>query len=118
MAMVEKMNVGAVFGDPIREGETILVPVALVKTRFGFGSGYGRKAAKPEDDPEQQPGGGGSGAGAAGVARPLGFIRLGPGGPKFEYLVDATRIAVTALIVGGWTVYWIAKTVRVFVRKS
>jgi uncharacterized spore protein YtfJ len=40
--MVDELGVGAVFGEPIREGSVTVVPVAEVRFAFGYGYGSGR----------------------------------------------------------------------------
>ena len=35
--MVDELGVGAVFGEPIREGSVTVVPVAEVRFAFGYG---------------------------------------------------------------------------------
>jgi len=40
--MVDGLGVGAVFGEPIREGGVTVVPVAEVRFAFGYGYGTGR----------------------------------------------------------------------------
>jgi uncharacterized spore protein YtfJ len=39
--MVDGLGVGAVFGEPIREGGVTVVPVAEVRFAFGYGYGSG-----------------------------------------------------------------------------
>ena len=53
--MVEALGVGAVFGEPIREGDVTVVPVAEVRFTFGYGYGSGRAVAKrPKAAPARQ----------------------------------------------------------------
>jgi uncharacterized spore protein YtfJ len=56
-------GVQAVFGEPIRQGDTVVIPVARV--RWGFGGGGGSSAA-------EQASGTGGGGGAA--SDPAGYI--------------------------------------------
>ena len=61
--MVESLGVGAVFGEPIRDGGVTVVPVAEVRFAFGYGYGSGRgRVEEAEGGPGTNEGsGGGSG---------------------------------------------------------
>ena len=93
-----------VFGRPVEAHGHTVVPVARVYFAYGGGSGpelAGRVVERPPDGrvaPALSSGGGGGGLG---VARPAGYIEIGPGGTRF---VPATRdwrgtLAVVAGIV-------------------
>ena len=74
-----KANVSAVFGEPIRQGDLTVVPVARV--RWGVGGGSGKSDAAP-DGPSS-----GSGGGGGAVADPVGYLEIAgadnrPNGPK------------------------------------
>ena len=72
--MMKRLNVNAVFGEPIKEGDQTIIPVASVSYGFGFGAGYGSGQSQPEEEgqPPNVGEGGGSGAGAMGRAKPVG----------------------------------------------
>lgn len=61
--LVERLGPNAVFGAPIRTGDTTVIPVAEVRTGFGFGSGH---------DADEKGDGGGGGAGMR--VTPRGYI--------------------------------------------
>ena len=63
-----KANVNAVFGEPIRQGDLTVVPVARV--RWGVGGGSGKSDAAP-DGPSSASGGGGGA-----VADPVGYLQI------------------------------------------
>jgi len=63
--LVERLGPQAVFGEPVRTGDTTVIPVAEVRTGFGFGGGQGHKS-----DEEGHGGGGGAGI----RATPRGYI--------------------------------------------
>jgi uncharacterized spore protein YtfJ len=114
--MLKSLNVKSVFGEPIKEGEVTVIPVARVSYMFGAGAGSGRGQGGPEGG-EGAAGSGegaGSGGGGAGMARPVGYIRIGAEGVTFEPTVDATRISLYGISFVMWSVFWIAKTVRAF----
>ena len=119
--MLKKLNVSAAFGEPVREGDTTVIPVATVFYGFGYGSGYGR-GGKPADEESQEPQpevpeGGGSGGGAGGQARPVGFIRINAEGVHYEPLENPTRISIAGILLSAWSVFWITQTIRAFVHK-
>ena len=69
--MVDELGVGAVFGEPIREGDVSVVPVAEVRFAFGYGYGSGRgHSEEAQGGPRTDEGsGGGSGAGGRASAK-------------------------------------------------
>jgi len=75
-----KAGVHAVFGEPIRQGDTTVISVARI--RWGFGGGSGTA-----DGPETGTGTG-SGGGGGVSASPVGYIRVGPNGTAFEPIRD------------------------------
>ncbi len=46
--MMKRLNVNTVFGEPIKEGDQTVIPVASVSYAFGFGAGYGSGQSQPE----------------------------------------------------------------------
>jgi uncharacterized spore protein YtfJ len=110
--MVNSMNTGAVFGEPIQQGDLTLIPVASVT--YGFGSGQGWGKGKEEDAPAEAPmgEGGGAGGGGGGMARPLGFIKIDASGAKWEPTVDPTRVVMGGMVLAGWIVFWVMKMLR------
>ena len=74
--MVDGLGVGAVFGEPIREGGVTVVPVAEVRFAFGYGYGSGRgRGEEAEGSPRTEEGSGG-GSGAGGRASAKGYVRI------------------------------------------
>ncbi|MEU8233258.1 spore germination protein GerW family protein [Actinoplanes sp. NPDC048967] len=95
---VDTVSVGKVFGAPITQGETIVLPVARIGGGAGGGSGTGPAG------PGQENGGTGGGLGMS--AKPLGVFVLRDGKVGWRPAVDVNRIimggqivAVTALLV-------------------
>jgi len=72
-------TIRTVFGDPIREGDTTVIPVA--KVRWGFGGGGGRSEATPQGGPAAGTGGGGGVA-----AEPVGYLEIRAEGATFRRL--------------------------------
>lgn len=71
--LVEQLGPQAVFGKPVRTGDTTVIPVAEVRTGFGFGSGHGQEASAN---------GGGGGAGVR--VTPRGYIVATEGGVQYR----------------------------------
>jgi len=113
--LFEKLNVDAVFGAPIQEGEITIIPVAEVGVGFGFGSGPNRKIEETGDEADSPKGQGGGGGG--GKATPRGYIKITPDGVDFESTMDESRVALAGIGMVAWSVFWIAKAIRAFARK-
>jgi uncharacterized spore protein YtfJ len=66
------------FGEPIRVGERVVIPVARVKAAGGGGFGSGGETSTD------------SGGGGGGLidAMPMGYIDAGPEGARFESIPD------------------------------
>ena len=114
--LFEKLNVDAVFGQPIQEGDVTIIPVAEVGVGFGFGSGLSpekdEEAGDEADSPTGQSGGGGGGK-----ATPRGYIKITPDGVNFVSTMDESRVALAGIGMVAWSVFWIAKAIRAFARK-
>ena len=118
--MLERLNVNAVFGQPFREGDVTLIPVASVGYAFGYGSGSGRMTGASSGTGGEPCGpgeGSGQGGGGGGRARPLGYIRISPDKVAFEPIMDTGRISVLGIAMVMWNVFWITMTIRTFVKK-
>ncbi len=115
--MLERLNVNSVFGQPSREGDVTVIPVAEMRLGFGYGSGYG---------PNREPGamvkqngqngasdeGAGSGGGGGGGVTPRGYVQITQLGVRFEPIIDQTRIALASFALVAWVAFWISKTIR------
>lgn len=112
--LFEKLKVDAVFGEPIKEGDVTLIPVADVGVGFGFGSGQ-NPAAKEEGGEAES--GQGMGGGGGGKASPRGYIKITPDGVTFESTMDENRVALAGIAMTAWAVFWIAAAIRAFARK-
>lgn len=117
--MMKRLTVNTVFGEPIKEGDQTVIPVANVSYGFGFGGGWGSGVAEVEDDaqPANAGEGGGQGGGAAGKAKPVGVMRITAEGVDFEPVTDPKKIALAGIAMVAWNVFWIAATVRAFARR-
>ncbi len=98
-------DVGAVYGEPVQHGETMIIPAAEVLSGIGFGVGYGMGETKPDEGEQQadQPSaGGGGGGGGRVLSRPVAVVILEPGSVRVEPVVDVTKIALAAFTAFGF----------------
>jgi uncharacterized spore protein YtfJ len=110
--MVDGLGVGAVYGEPIREGGVTVVPVAEVRYAFGYGYGSGRDRVEETEDGPRTDEGSGGGSGAGGRASAKGYLRISADEVRFEPVLDVTRIALAGIAFAAWSVFWIGKTIR------
>jgi uncharacterized spore protein YtfJ len=104
-----KATVRTVFGDPVEVHGRTIIPVA--KVSFGFGMGMGRDKRKDDekhDDDHHRAAGGGGGA----VMRPLAVIEISDGQTKVTPIADVTRIALAAIALAAWGIFWVSRTIR------
>ena len=117
--MVDGLGVGAVFGEPIREGGVTVVPVAEVRFAFGYGYGSGRgHGEEAEGGPGTGEEGSGGGSGAAGRASAKGYIRISADEVRFEPVLDITRVALAGIALAAWSGFWIGRTIRAVGRRG
>ena len=97
-------DVDMVYGPPIKEGDTLIIPTAEVLAVMGFGVGSGSESAPNEEGKGHQGYGEGSGGGGGGsvLSRPVAVIIASPEGVRVEPVVDATKIALAALTAAGF----------------
>jgi uncharacterized spore protein YtfJ len=111
--MVDELGVDAVFGEPIREGNVTVVPVAEVRFAFGYGYGSGRgRGEETEGGPSTAEAGSGGGSGAGGRATAKGYVRISADEVRFEPVLDVTRLALAGIALAAWSVFWIGRTMR------
>ena len=97
------LSVRHVYAEPVRHGDTTVIPVA--KVAYGFGAGSGRRPA-PRSEANSNADAGGAeaqGGGGGGGARltPIGALEIGPRGTRFIRYNELPRLAgVFALGLG------------------
>jgi uncharacterized spore protein YtfJ len=93
------MSVSAdrVYRDPVRVGDTVVIPAAAIQYGGGFGFG--------SDDSVN----GGGGGGGWNDGRPVAVIEAGPDGVRVRPVVDVTKIGLTVL-AAALTVWRIARS--------
>ena len=101
-------NVEAVYGPPIREGETIVIPTAEVLSVAGFGLGAGSGPQGPGDGENTGVGSGGGGGGRV-LSRPVAAIVISPAGVRVEPVVDVTKIALAVFTTLGFMTAMMAR---------
>jgi uncharacterized spore protein YtfJ len=90
--VTDNLTVGRVFGEPIRQGDVLIVPVARIRGGAGGGGGSGTGGGTPEES--------GSGGGGGFDARPAGVFVIKEGSVSWQPAVDVTRIVVGGQLVG------------------
>ena len=99
---LDTASVDRVYGEPIRQGDTTIIPAAEVLVGLGFGVGSGSGPAKEEENAKRHTGGGGGGGGGRTLSRPAAIIVASPHGVRVEPVVDTTKIAMAAITAGGF----------------
>ena len=92
-------DVNTVYGKPIQNGETTLIPTAEVLVVMGFGVGYGGGS---EEQGGAAGGGGGGGGGGRTLSRPVAVVIVSPEGVRVEPVIDPTKIALAAITAVGF----------------
>jgi uncharacterized spore protein YtfJ len=101
-----------VFGDVIEVDGHRLIPVASVQYGFGMGGGQGPTPAGPKrraatEGSNAAPGGGGGGGGMR--VEPVALIDLSNGRVRVEPIINFTKLAIVALVVAAWSIFWMAR---------
>jgi uncharacterized spore protein YtfJ len=70
------------YGEPVREGDRTIIPVARVRVTAGWGFGRGEARKRKGDEST------GGGGGGTLDAKPAGFIEVAPDGARFHPIPD------------------------------
>ena len=108
---LDAANVSAVYGEPVDNGETKIIPTAEVLSVAGFGVGYGSGTNFDEDQQNDGSGGGGGGGGRV-LSRPVAVVIASPEGVRVEPVIDVTKIALAALTAAGFMIGMLFKMAR------
>lgn len=102
-------NIKAILGDPIKQNNLTVIPVASLSVRGGGGGGI-----KPQKEPgkESEPQQGGMGLGVSISIKPIGYIHILGDNAEFVPIVDRTKIMMSGLIVGGLALFFLGKLLR------
>ena len=110
--ILARMGVAQVYGTPHTEGEVTVIPVADVLLCFGYGMGKGTAPAAAASDDKEAPISSGGGGGAGGRTTPRGYIRIDSKGVTYKPIVDEQRMGIVGMLLAGWIVFWVGKTIR------
>lgn len=92
---LDAARVEAVYGKPVQNDATIVIPSAEVLSVLGVGLGHGGGV---------RAGGGGGGGGGRVLARPVAAVVISPNGVRVEPIIDTTKIALAALTAAGFMI--------------
>jgi len=101
-------TVKVVFGDPIKEKGTTIIPVASINVRGGGGGGFGEDQTKEEKKKPTK--GGGMGLGINVISRPVGYIEITDEGARFVEIIDKAKVAVFGIIASAVAVIFLSKS--------
>ena len=101
--LVITASADAVFGEPVVNGDTTVIPCSEVFIGMGMGSGSGPK------DENGNTTGGGSGGGGGARGRPVAAIVITKEGVRVEPIFDLTRIVLASLTTGAFILLWIGR---------
>jgi len=90
------LSIRQVFGEPVQQGETTVIPIARVAYAFGAGGGSAG---------ERHPGGRGAGGGGAVKMTPVGALEIGPQGARFVRLRPLAPLLGAAAL--GLAIGWV-----------
>ena len=86
-------SVEAVYNEPIKHGNTLMIPAAEVVSIMGFGVGGGEANQNGADS-------GGGGGGGSVYSRPVAVIISSPEGVRVDPVFDLTKIALAGMTTG------------------
>ena len=101
--LVVTASADAVFGEPVVNGDTTVIPCSEVFMGMGMGSGSG-----PVDE-KGNPTGSGSGGGGGARGRPVAAIVITKEGVRVEPIFDLTRIVLASLTTGAFILLWVGR---------
>lgn len=112
--LLDVASAGAVFGQPITQGDTTVIPCSEVAAGMGLGSGNGYGP----DNQGRQTGGGGAGGGGGARGRPVAAIVITPQGVSVQPVLDVTRLALAGMVTGGFALAWLIRLMRASTARS
>jgi len=91
-------HVDTVYGQPIRKGDTLIIPTAEVLSGLGFGASQGAMSGKETKGGKWSGGGGGGRT----FSRPVAVIVASPEGVRVTPVFDTTKIILAGLTALGF----------------
>ena len=101
--LVITASADAVFGEPVVNGDTTVIPCSEVAIGMGMGSGSG-----PVDE-TGNPTGSGTGGGGGARGRPVAAIIITKEGVRIEPVYDLTKIVLATLTTGTFILLWVGR---------
>jgi uncharacterized spore protein YtfJ len=103
----ERATAKTVFGEPLHVNGRTVIPVARVQYGFGFGAGRDKETEEGEEETKE---GGGGGGGLS--VRPIAVLEITDKETKMRPIIDVNRLALAAMMLVAWNVFWITYTAR------
>ena len=97
---IDSASVDKVFGEAIKNGNTVIIPAAETITGMGFGIGGDSQ------------GDGGGGGGGYSTARPVAVVIVTDEGVRVEPVMDVTKVALALFTAIGFMISTLAKMRR------
>jgi uncharacterized spore protein YtfJ len=113
--MLEHTGVKAAFGEPIREGNVTVIPVAEASFLFGGGIGFYPSPPSSTDNKDARSGAAGvdgAGGGYIGRVKPRGYIRVSTDGVEYEPLLNPLRQALGGMALSAGAVAIFLKIIK------
>jgi uncharacterized spore protein YtfJ len=107
--LLDRMGSNAVFGEPQTRGDITVIPVAEVRTGFGFGKGDKLAGKKGSDEDGQQSG---TGTGGGGSVIPLGYIQISSNTVRFKPFYNLTKLTLAGMFLSTWMILKIGKWLK------
>ncbi len=86
-----------VYHEPVKHGNTLIIPAAEVVSMMGFGVGGGEAGQAGSDAGGS---GGGGGGGGSVFSRPVAVIVSSPEGVRVDPVFDLTKVALAGMTTG------------------
>lgn len=103
-------GINAVFGEAVRQGNKIIIPVAKVKLRSCGGGGHGHKTS-PEQTCKQDSGLS-LGFGLSVNSKPIGFIEIKDDKTRFVHIIDKAGFLLAGLSILALSIWAFGKSPR------
>jgi uncharacterized spore protein YtfJ len=100
---LDAASVDHVYSEPVKYGETVVIPTAEVLSAAGFGLGVWAGSSEEEEDDEGVSGVGSAGGGGGRVlARPVAVVVVSPEGVRVEPVADRTKVLIALITTLGF----------------
>jgi uncharacterized spore protein YtfJ len=100
---LEAASVEHVYSEPVKYGDTVVIPAAEIISAAGFGIGLGSGSGGDDEEGESGSGaGGGGGGGGRVLARPVAVVIATPEGVRVEPVADRTKVLLALITTLGF----------------